>query len=58
MNFSEWSKEKTTLVRIRRDVKNYLRKVAHTRGVTMYYLINEMFLKQYRDYKKSEKEQS
>jgi hypothetical protein len=52
MNFGQWSKARTVLIRMRRDLRDYIKKVAKTRGVTMYFLINEMVFEKYFKHKK------
>jgi hypothetical protein len=51
MKFSEWSKNETALVRIRKDLRNYLKRVAKTNGVSMFYLTNQAVLEKYMHYK-------
>jgi hypothetical protein len=56
MKFNEWSEKQTALVRIRKDLRNYIKRVAKTREVSMFYLLNEMILEKYLHYKKVRKQ--
>lgn len=52
MKFKDWSKQNTVQVRIRRDLRDYIKVVAKKRGKSMYYIVNEALFEKYLKYSK------